>query len=87
MKFEDTLGNIAWLKENEHFIKALVPETFTHIHNLNALQIGFQLKLRGLDWRSENDFGKIMVALVKVGLILQDGFLVKRNPDNLFSGE
>lgn len=78
MGLEDTLGNQKWMEENSAKVKELLPETWTHIRNLNGLQIGFHLKLLGIDWRSENEFGKCMVFFERVGLMKRDGLLVKR---------
>lgn len=84
MNLQNTLGNEAWLKENEAKIKDLLPKTWTHVNNLNGLQLGFGLKLLGLDWRSEDEFGKTMLFLEKIGFILRDGMTVKRNPHSIF---
>lgn len=78
MGLEDTLGNQEWMEENSAKVKDLLPETWTHIRNLNVLQIGYNLKLIGIDWRSENEFGKCMVFFERVGLIERDGLLVKQ---------
>ena len=56
MSLIETLGNEAWLKENETKVKNLLPKTYTHINNLNGLKLGFNLKLLGVDWRSESEF-------------------------------
>jgi len=55
-----TLNNEAWLRANEAEIKEVLPDTWTHIANLSMIQIGFKLKLLGIDWRSEEEFGSIM---------------------------
>lgn len=81
---ESTLGSQDWVKQHETELKNLLPDTWTHMQNLNALQIGFKLKLLGVDWRSENDFGKIMVFLEKIGIMLRDGMLVRRNMHEAF---
>ena len=62
----------------------MLPATFTHMGNLNGLQLGFKLKLLGVDWRSENEFGRIMVYLEKIGMMLRDGVTVRRNPHSIF---
>lgn len=80
----ETLGNIEWLRANEDKIKDILPETWTHIHNLNGLQMGFKMKLLGIDWRSEDEFGRVMVFFQKTKLMLMDGLLVKRNPHSIF---
>lgn len=84
MRLQDTLGNGEWLKRNEAAIKEILPDTWTHINNLNGLQLGFRLKLIGVDWRSNDEFGKIMVFLEKIGMILRDGMTIRRNPHSIF---
>lgn len=81
---DTTLGNPEWMKKNEKAIKDMFPETWTHVGNLNGLQLGFQMKLLGIDWRSEEQFGKVMVYLEKVKIILRDGLTIRRNPDSIF---
>jgi len=76
---ETTLGNNEWLSKNIDKIKNILPETWTHIQNLNVLQIAFQFKLIGIDWRSEDDFGKIMVFLEKANIMQRNGMLIRRS--------
>lgn len=78
MSLQDTLGNQQWMIANAARIKAVLPETWTHIRNLNGPQLGFKLKALGIDWRSEDEFGKCMVYLERVGLMRRDGLLVRR---------
>lgn len=80
----DTLGNDEWLRENESAIKKLLPGAWTDMHDLSPLQLGFQLKLMGIDWRSEQEFGAVMVFFEKAGFLLRDGLTVKANPDSVF---
>ncbi|MBK6616382.1 hypothetical protein [Ottowia sp.] len=84
MSLQETLGSDQWLRENEEKVKALLPETWTHMGNLNGLQIGFGLKLLGIDWRSEDEFGRVMQFLEKARFMLRDGSTVKRNPQSVF---
>lgn len=84
MSLMETLGNEAWLKANERAVKDMLPETWTHVGNLNGLQIGFRLKLLGIDWRSQDEFGRCMVYLERIGFMLRDGMNVKRNPRSVF---
>lgn len=86
MSLIDTLGNEDWLKDNEEGIKEMLPETWTHIHNINGLQLGFRMKLLGIDWRSEDEFAKVMVFLQKTGFLLMDGLKVRRNPNTIMKG-
>lgn len=75
------LENEEWLRENEDKVKALLPDTWTHIENLNGLQIGFGLKLLGVDWRSERDFLGVMLFLEKIGFMQRrNGYQVRANP-------
>ena len=57
------------------------------MHNLNGLQIGYRMKLLGIDWRSQDEFGKCMVYLERIGFMLHDGLTVKRNPRSLFDAQ
>lgn len=82
--FRTTLGNEEWMKANTEALKKLLPETWTHVSNLNGLQIGFNFKLLGIDWRSELEFGKVMVFLEKIGLMQRDGVLVRGNHQYVF---
>ena len=87
MSMQSTLGNPQWLRENEANIKELLPDTWTHVRNLNGLQIGFSLKLLGVDWHSRDEFTRIMVYLEKIGIMLLYGYTVKRNPRSIFREE
>jgi hypothetical protein len=84
MSLQDTLGNAQWLRENEAHVKALLPETWTHISNLNGLQIAFGLKLLGIDWRSEDQLARVLLFLEKARFMLREGMIVKRNPQSVF---
>lgn len=84
MSLMDTLGNGQWLKDNEDKVKAMLPETWTHVANLNGLQLGFRMKLLGIDWRSEDEFGRVMAFLERIGIMMRDGLSVKRNPYSIF---
>jgi len=74
----NTIGDPDWLKKNADGILEALPETWTHMHNLNGPALGFKLKLLGVDWRSEDEFGKCMVFLERVGILKRDGLLVRR---------
>ncbi len=88
MALVDTLGNAQWLRDNEQAIRKLLPETWTLITNVtqgDAMRIGFQLKVLGVDWRSTDEFGKVMLFLEKIGIMQRKDYLVRRNPDLVFS--
>lgn len=85
MKLIETLGNEKWLRENEAKLKEMLPTTWTHMENLNGLQLGFRLKLLGVEWHSEQDFGRIMLFIEKVGMMQrQNGYQVRANPSSIF---
>jgi hypothetical protein len=85
-RFKDTLGNVNWLRVNEAALRALLPETWTHMDNLDGLKIGFGLKLLGIDWQSEDEFGKVMIFLEKVGILQrQNGYQVRANHLSIFA--
>ncbi len=81
MSLTETLGNAEWMKAHADDIKALLPETWTHLANLEGepmMRVAFRLKLLGIDWRSPDEFGKCMVYFERVGLLKRDGVLVRR---------
>ncbi len=79
------LADKKWLQENEEILKNFFPKTYTHVNNIDSLPIMFKFKLLGIDWRSKEDFRKVLLYLEKVGLILRDGLTIKRNPHSIFS--
>jgi len=85
MDLTDTLGNQEWLKDNEEKIKELLPETWTHMANLDGMKLGFQLKVLGIEWHGE-EFGQVMLFLEKIGFMLREDLKVRRNPNTIFKG-
>ena len=78
---DQTVRNPEWLKQNGERIRNLFPETFTHPANLNLLKVRFNLKLYGVDYRSEDEFIQCLVALSKTNIVqVQDGLLIRRGP-------
>lgn len=84
MSIKETLGSTQWLKNNENKLKEFLPETWTHMENIEALKIAYRLKLIGIDFRSTEEFGWIMLFLEKIGILLRDGYTVRRNPNSIF---
>lgn len=81
----NTIGNEAWMRANEGAIKKLLPDVWTHMDNLNGLQLGCGLKLLGIPWYSIDEFGRIMLYLEKIGILQrQNGFQVRANPGSIF---
>lgn len=82
---QNTIGNEEWIRNNEQKLKDLLPKTWTHMSNLNGLKIGFGLKLIGVDWRSQDEFGKVMVWLEKVGIMIrQNTYQVQASNQSIF---
>lgn len=83
----ETLGNENWLRENEQKLKNLLPKTWTHMSNINGLKIGFGLKLIGVDWRTNEEFSRVMIFLEKVGIMIrQNTYQVQACNGSIFKG-
>lgn len=59
---QSTIGNKEWLKINEAALKAMLPKTWTHMHNLDPVMIGYKLKLIGVDWRISQSVSSRMLG-------------------------
>ena len=81
---KSTIENIEWVKKHEQEIKDIFPNTFTHVNNINGLNVMFEFKILGIDYKSKKEFIKILVFLTKIGLILRDGHSIKSNPHKVF---
>lgn len=75
-----TIGDEAWLRKHADQVAAAFPETWTHLANIKMLAIAFRLKLAGIDWHSDDDFGAAMVLAERAGLLRRDGMLLRRGP-------
>lgn len=81
----DTVGNEQWLRRHEPQIRAMLPDTWTHMENINILQLAFRMKLLGIDWRSTDEFGQVMLFLEKLGMLQrQNRYQVRANPGSVF---
>ena len=78
MRFRSTLGNKAWMSANRDALRALFPATWTLNTNVNWLAFRFNLKLLGVDYRTEEEVGQIVVFLTKVGIVIGDGQNIRR---------
>lgn len=88
VSLKSTIGNEQWMRENESALKKLLPDTWTHMDNLSGqpiLKTAFGFKLLGIDWRSAQEFEKVMVYLEKLGILQrQNGYQVRANPGSIF---
>lgn len=79
-----TLGSYEWLSKNEDALKDLFPETWIHFANINTLQLMLKLKILGVDYKTEDQLGRILVILEKVRIVIRDGLFIRRNPNKIF---
>lgn len=79
-----TIGNDEWWAANEDKVKAILPAKFTDLRDLKGLHLGFGLKLLGIDWRSDEEFGGVMILFEKIGVLQRLGTQVRANPDRVF---
>jgi len=79
LRILQTLGNREWVRQNEQAIKDLFPDTWTHVMNLNPVAIGFGLKLIGIDYRTDAEYCKVVQFFEDVGILMRDGYLVRRS--------
>lgn len=84
MSIELTLGNETWLRQNEATVKALFPNEFTTINELDGVAIGQQLRLLTIDWKTEKEFENIMVFFEKLGFLMRQGNKIKANNTSIF---
>jgi hypothetical protein len=69
------------MRENLTKLKNIFPETWTHTANINWLGVGFNLKLVGVDWRSEAELANCMAFMEKTGVIQRrEMHLIRRTP-------
>lgn len=80
-----TIGNEAWWSVHEDEVKALLPSKFVEMRDQTmAMRLGFGLKVLGVDWRTPDEFGGVMVMLEKLGVLQRLGTQVRANPDRVF---
>lgn len=77
----NTVANKQWRDKNRKALRELFPETLTHHANLNFLGIGFQLKLLGADWRSQDELAECLMHFEMSGIVHREGVLFKRGKD------
>ena len=65
----DTLGNYEWIKNNHENILNLFPRNWKLAEDVNFVSIRFQMKLLGIDYRSEDEFLAILVFLERTQFI------------------
>ncbi len=76
----DTVLNREWMKANQDAVKALLPETWTHIGNVDIEQIAIGLKELGVQWTTIQGAANSVFALEANGTLLREGDSLKRTP-------
>lgn len=79
-----TLFNEEWIGDNGDEIRAVLPETWTHLRNVDIPRIGFTLKILGVDWRSDEELCACIGTFEQNGLVWRDGYVIRRR-DGTFS--
>lgn len=86
----ETFANERWMSDIDNIqkLKGLLPSTWTHMSNLNGIQIGYHMKLLGIEWRNNEEFARVMMFLEKIGLLeRKDVFQIRSNPNFVFKKE
>lgn len=80
MNLEQTLDDDQWVRAHEDQIREMLPETWTHVSNIDQVRFGFRMKVLGIDWKSYADLGAIFAALERKRIMIRDGVIVRYNP-------
>lgn len=73
-----TISSAPWREEYREKLLDLFPTTWTNISNVDLLQLGFKLKLMGVDWRTQEDLAAVLAICEENKLLLRDGYLIRR---------
>lgn len=88
-RLRSTLGSELWLRLHEKELREALPKEWTALKAGDgrevAMKAAWNLKLVGIDWRTTDEFGRIMVFLEKLGILQrQNGYQVRGNPSSIF---
>ena len=70
---QETLGNDAWMKTNLEAIRSWFPVQWEYPSPDFMHQVGFKMKLLGIDWRENTDLGKAFAFFERTGIIERNG--------------
>ena len=79
-----TLLDVTWLYENEAKVRELLPDTWTHIDNVDIASIAHGLKSLGVNWQNEEWAAHSVHTLKMLGILQREGHTMRRNPRSLF---
>jgi hypothetical protein len=75
-----TLGNFTWMTLNCNQFKSVFPTDWTLITDLNIVQIGYALKLIGVDWQDPDELRACMLLCQRIGIIeMRDDLKIRIN--------
>jgi hypothetical protein len=84
--YVDTLYSVDWLISHHDRIMTYLPETWTHIDNIDYVKFGFQLNLLGVPWETKDHLIEIIHYLERLKMVnIKNEFQVVRNLDNVFN--
>jgi hypothetical protein len=78
------LKDETWVRNNEQKLRELLPPIWTHEANVQMLQVGFSLKLIGVDWRSTSELVNVMAYLTSIGIFEVKPPHMRRAPHSIF---
>lgn len=86
------LGDREWVRTKELAIKACFPTEFQKSASLDWMKIRFNLKLVGIDYRSDQELAKVLqyltgIKLIQVRVDTMDNcsMLLRSNPQSIFA--
>jgi hypothetical protein len=80
----NTLFNGDWLIQNHDKLINLMPETWTHVDNLDFMNLGLTFDMLGVHWETKNDIFDILNFFHSVDMIKikNGGYHIIRNENN-----
>lgn len=84
--YTNLLTDEAWLRIHEADLKKPLPINWVKPNSTLLLRMGWNLKLLGIEWRSDEELIKLMVYLEQIGIIQRQNLEeIRANPESIFS--
>lgn len=68
-KLQSTIGNEAWMRANAEKLRSAIPADWTAPDQTLMLRIGFAIKVIGVEWHSQQEFGGCMAFFERAGIM------------------
>lgn len=82
---EEAFEFYEWLKRHEQDVKAVFPDTWTPLNDLNPLRVFQGLEKVGIDLENVEEFAHLLTVFTMLGIILKDNDTrIKANPQTIF---